>query len=257
MNIKCWVLSLALSLGFFAQTNEAHAQSMRTIRLPAAQVLGALSPYLESEFDTIIIANTASDGSSKDFVPFQHARVITKKSSNKPLFQRNSAGEIVAFNENNITNLEGLPLYVPISSGLAADGGIKTFSGIFRINLAKSISGLSTSKEAPMSYAVYIDAHYGSKVSGVAIHGTPTKNHDLLGVSRASHGCLRTYPKYAKIIYEFLIKNPDNTSKQLPMFDRYKNLPDEVVQLGGLGDEEGVKALFIIFNGYDTKTSLQ
>lgn len=220
----------------------------------AETVLDTLSPYLESQFDTIIIANTATTGSSADMIPFQHARILVKNSSELSFFKRDTNGKITGIIEENITTLEGLPQNVPISSGVAGNGGIRTFSGIFRVNVSRSKSHLKTSPGAGMSYAVYVDASYGKRASGVAIHGTPKKNHKKLGNVRASHGCLRTFPEYATIIYNHIIKNEAMKSQDAPKFKNLDNLPDGSVQSGGNGTEAGVKALFIIFDGYENQT---
>lgn len=255
MQFKRAFLSVVVVVSFLTLSHEANAQSIRATRLAADQVLDTLSPYLESSFDIVIIANTATGGAANDLIPFQHARLLIKRSSNKALFKRNSAGEIIGFNESNITTLQGLPKLIPISSGKPGDGGIKTFSGIFRVNLEKSKANKTTKVEAAMSYPIFVDVIYDGRASGLAIHGTPTKNHKLLGVSRDSHGCLRTLPKYAQLIYTYLINNPENISENLPAFNQYQNLPDENVQEGGLGAREGVRALFIIFNGYNAETA--
>lgn len=219
----------------------------------AEQVLSTLTPFLESQFDTIIIANTATNGSSGDMVPFQHARILIKKNSALKIFNRDANGKVVGILEENLTPLEGIPQLLPISSGVAGNGGIRTFSGMFRVNLKRSKSHLNTSPRAGMSYAVYADAHYGTRESGLAIHGTPQRNHHKLGKVRASHGCLRTFPDFAKVIYQHVIKNESLVSKDIPKFKNLDNLPDDSVQKGESGTEEGVRALFIMFDGFENQ----
>lgn len=214
------------------------------------EVMATLSPYLESQFDTIIIANTDTKGSTSDIIPHQHLRVLNKKTSSQPLFTRNTQNIITGIYESNVQNLEGLPTYVPVSSGVAGDGGIRTFSGIFPVNMSRTLSGSkSTHKEAAMSHSTYIRTFYSGRASGVAIHGTPTKNHKYLGVRRASHGCLRTYPDYAKIINSHVLSE-EMFSSAIPQFANSENLPNANVQSGTTGTMEGSKTLIIIFNGY-------
>lgn len=225
---------------------------VRKVFLTAGEVFATISPEIEEEFDVYIIANTAESGSDSDLIPFQHARFIVKKDSAAKIFKRNSQGQVVGIREGNATTLEGLPELLPISSGVAAKKSIRSFSGVFRVNHKKSKSNLSTWKEAPMSYGIYLDAFYPkeNRESGSALHGTPTANHDLLGLYRASHGCLRTYPKYAKIMYSYVIQNEAMYSEDLLDLDRTANLPTTDVQKGLLERRPGTRTLFIIFNGY-------
>ncbi|MCC6138884.1 MAG: L,D-transpeptidase [Bdellovibrionaceae bacterium] len=217
--------------------------------LTFSDVISSLTPYLESQFDTFIIGNTATEGASTDLVPFQHVRVLHKKDKTQPLFLR-TEGVVTGIHFNNVESIAGVPDLVPISSGKPGNNGIRTFSGIFRVSTKRSKSHLSTGKEAPMSYAVYIDARYtGGRESGIAIHGTPTRNHKLLGVSRASHGCLRTLPIIAKEIYTHVM-SPEMWSEELPKFDKFENFPSEEVMSGQTGTEPGTRTLFIIFNGH-------
>lgn len=225
---------------------------VRKVFLTAGQVFSTISPEIENEFDVYIIANTAETGSESDLIPFQHARFLLKKDPAAKIFKRNSQGQVTGIREANATTLDGLPKLLPISSGKEAHKSILSFSGVFRVNHKKSKNSLSTSKEAAMSYGIYLDAYYPSegRESGAAIHGTPTKNHDLLGNSRASHGCLRTYPAYAKLMYTYVIQNETMYSDDLLDLDRTANLPSPEAQAGLLEPRKGTRALFIIFNGY-------
>lgn len=214
------------------------------------EVMATFSTYLESQFDTVIIANTANNGSVAEIIPFQHLRVLNKKEVSKPLFIRNTAGQVVGIDETNLSTFEGLPALVPVSSGKSGDGGIRTFSGIFPINMEKTKNGSkSTNKEAAMSHSTYVRTFYSGRASGVAIHGTPTNKHKYLGVRRDSHGCLRTYPAYAKIINSHVL-SADMYSEAIPQFARSENLPNLSVQAGTSGTMEGSKTLIIMFDGY-------
>lgn len=213
-------------------------------------VMATFSIYLESNFDTVIIANTANNGSMGELIPYQHLRVLSKKEAEKPLFVRNREGQVVGIDESNVKSFEGLPALVPVSSGKAGDGGIRTFSGIFPINMEKTQNGSrSTNKEAAMSYSTYIRTFYSGRASGVAIHGTPTNKHKYLGVRRDSHGCLRTFPAYAKIINSHVL-SAEMYSEAIPQFARSENLPNLSVQTGDSGTMEGSKTLIIMFDGY-------
>lgn len=248
-------MKFVMSLCFvFSLVSVSHAE-VRGVFHTAGEVFATISPTIEEQFDSYIIANTQVSGAATDLIPFQHARYIVKKSPELKVFKRDSQGRITGFIENNITTLQGLPIFIPISSGVSGGGSIRSFSGVFRVNHSKSKSGLSTSKEAPMSYSMYVDAIYpGGRASGAAMHGTPTKNHRLLGKSRASHGCLRTYPNYSKLIYAHVIKNEEMYSDDLIEINRKTNLPGDEAQSGLLGTRSGTRTLFVIFNGYSQST---
>lgn len=230
---------------------------VRNVFHTADEVFAKVTPLIEEEFDSFIIANTLTSGSDTDLIPFQHARFIVKRSPDLKVFNRNAQGQITGIIENNVTTIEGLPKYIPISSGIAAKKSIRSFSGMFRVNHTKSKDSLSTKKEAGMSYAVYVDAYYTSenRESGAAIHGTPTANHSLLGHSRASHGCMRTYPAYAGLIYNYIIKTDALYADDLIDFNRTVNLPSVLVNKEGeVITRRGTRTLFLIFNGYSQKT---
>jgi lipoprotein-anchoring transpeptidase ErfK/SrfK len=247
-------LKVVFSLMFMSLVSTAQAE-VRGVFHTADEVFATVSPTIEEEFDAFIIANTLESGSANDLIPFQHVRYVVKKSPELKVFRRDDQGRIIGFLENNITTLQGLPQFLPISSGVSGSGSIRSFSGVFRINHRRSRDRLNTSREAPMSYAMYLDAIYPSgRESGAAMHGTPTKNHRLLGNSRASHGCLRTFPDYAKLIYSHLIQNDSMYSDDLIEINRRTNLPGPDAQNGLLGTRRGTRALFIIFNGYSQST---
>ncbi len=220
------------------------------------EVMSTLSPFLESKFETIIISNTATDGSTADIVPFQHLRVLNKINKNEPIFVRDrKTGMIKGLNFKNIQSLPGLPELVPVSSGISGKKKIRTFSGIFPIQMDKTFTGsTSTSHNALMSFPTYVKTYYSKKWSGVAIHGTPKKNHKHLGVRRDSGGCLRTFPEYAQIINSHVLSS-EMFSKSIPAFSTTQNLPNQSVQTGANGTMEGSKALIIMFNGYNNPTS--
>lgn len=222
--------------------------------VPFEQVVAHISPYLEEHFDTFIIGNTATSGSSSDIIPFQHVRVLHKKNNKKPIFKRKD-GVITGINFSNVAAIEGIPELVPVSTGTSGNKSIRTFSGVFRVNTERSKEKLNTSASAGMSYQVYIHAKYeGGRESGLAIHGTPKKNHKFLGQSRQSHGCFRTFPKIAKAIH-YHVMSDYRWSDALPKFDLYENFPSDDVMNGRLGTEAGSRTLFIIFNGYQNQAT--
>lgn len=217
--------------------------------LPLAQVLGTISPFLEERFDTFVLANTAEGGDQDRIIPAQHLRVL-HRAPGASAFLRSETGQIVGINEAGLQPIPGIPALVPISSGQQGPGSIRTFSGVFRLNLEATKSKLATSPEAPMSFSTYIDFIYeNGQASGVAMHGTPSANHRWLGRRRASHGCLRTYPAIARALRAHLMR-PERFASDLPRFFQREILPNAAVQSGQSGIRPGVKVLYIVFNGY-------
>jgi hypothetical protein len=210
------------------------------------EVLSRLSPFIESSFEMFFLVNTGTGGNESDFVPFQHIKVVRKIDSSLPAFTRDENGKITGLSEN-----AEIWATIPISSGRGSPH-ILTYSGIFRFNHIESKKriGSNESSEAPMSYSNYIDFIYNTGVEArVAIHGTPARNHHLLGKSRASEGCMRVLPKTAKLIRETLL-SPAMYSETLPAFDRRSQLPSADLMEGRVQNRPGVKALLAIFNGY-------
>lgn len=211
------------------------------------QLLPFLTPFVESQFDLFIFVNTERQGSSREFVPYQQVRVIRRSQPGSPLFARDSGNRVTGLSRE----AEDLGL-IPTSTGIPGDGGILTYSGVFRFNEKKSRSRMGTNESihAAMSYSMYIDYVYSSgRESGIALHGTPAANHHLLGRSRASHGCIRVVPGVARQLREMLF-HPAMRSETLPDFDRRSQLPSLDAIQGKAGVRPGVKALFFIFNGY-------
>lgn len=65
-----------------------------------------------------------------------------------------------------------------------------------------------------MPYAMFIDFDYGSRKSGIAIHGTRGRTEDYLG-RRASGGCIRLSVNNARVLY-YLIRT--NYAGMVPEF---------------------------------------
>ena len=210
--------------------------------LPFEKVQAHLSEFLESKFDVFILVNSSAKGSKSDFVPHQHMHIY-RRISDGPVFTRDSSKKLLGIGTaGEVWN------QFPVSTGNGR-GGIVTFSGIFRINHEWSRAKLNKNPEAPMSHQSYIDFSYGDRMSGVAIHGTPSGNHRFLGDSQRSHGCVRTLPKNAKEIRD-LIFAPTMFEQNLPAFDKLSVLPNESVMSGNAGVKPGYKALIIIFDGF-------
>lgn len=141
------------------------------------------------------------------------------------------------------------PFLLPISSGQRGKGSILTFSGVFQLNWDKIQTNYSTSLSAPMSHALYINYRYGQNGtwSGVAIHGTPPGNWSKLGITRASHGCVRTLPYVSEALRGILIDSTQFQARDLPALDPLSPWPR---YSGKTLREMRPKALIVIFDGY-------
>lgn len=230
----------------FAPDLQMRPASMNLKYWTFEQVVPYLSLYLESKFDMFFFVNTDTKGGSEDFVPFQHIKVVRRTKAGAALFERNERGIVTG-----LTPEAEIWDEIPISSGKGSPY-LLTYSGIFRFNHIESRKRIGTneSPEAHMSYSMYIDYVYNSgREARVAIHGTPSRNHHLLGKARASEGCMRVLPSTARTIRNLLL-SPQMWSEDLPAFVRTSQLPTPEVMKGQAPLRPGVKALVVIFNGF-------
>lgn len=236
------------------------------------------TPEIEAKFDVFLVINTEDANGQRPNngnigVPRQHLRVIVKShpgSNNVAhnVFRRNARGEIVGLNQANINeNVPGLAglnvvpksidgrydrlgfsYLVPSTTGAA--NYKKTSNGIYLVNEVRSDSHQARYDEAPMSYQTYIDTRYASgQESGIAIHGTPSRNHGLLGVRRGSHGCARVHPNHAKVLRDYL---ETLSQRQVPRLN-WQEWKSFELQPSPLATQmvNRIPVLFIIFNGYE------
>lgn len=247
-------------------------------------VMKSITPEIETHFDYFICVNTAkADSSPTNFVPAQFMSVIGRKRKGESIFERNSSLEIVGItnsaqkfqSEFFVNHLEEplkqsseyarrndidlnfqndqLPYALPVSSGSTGAGSILTISGAFQIHFAKTRDHQQNAIGSPMSHAMYIYYRYasGGRWSGIAVHGTPPGNWKRLGVSRASHGCVRTLPYVAKALRRAFVESSSFLSANLPEFDANSALP----KLTGKNiSESRPKAVIVLFEGYQRPT---
>lgn len=247
-------------------------------------VMKSITPEIEAHFDYFICVNTTkADSSPTNFVPAQFMSVIGRQRKGQSIFERNSSQEIVGITNNAqkfqsdffATHLEEplkqsseyarrndidlnfqndqLPYALPVSSGLTGSGSILTISGAFQIHFAKTRAHQQNTIGSPMSHAMYIYYRYasGGRWSGIAVHGTPPGNWKKLGVSRASHGCVRTLPYVAKALRRAFVESSSFLSANLPEFDANSALP----KLTGKNiSESRPKAVIVLFDGYQRPT---
>lgn len=110
------------------------------------------------------------------------------------VIERKDEGWHLAIHDPEYWEGKGEPAYSgPVSTGRAYPGDNRsgpTPPGVFNIDerAGRHRPGWGA---AGMYNTLYIDLHYSSgRVSGVALHGTPTHNLDKLGTAD-SHGCVR------------------------------------------------------------------
>lgn len=190
-----------------------------------------LHPGVEDETDIFYFVNSSHGQTAQQlknygfFIPSQHMVILRRLTRSIAVFSRGLDGQINGLNLSNV-EVASLPIdrngkidykqtpqfksypdsfrsstpFIPVSTGILGDGGIKTFSGIFRLNERRSNERrMNVAQSAPMQYSIYINAEYNrGQESGVAAHGTPPQNWHLLGKSAASHGCIRLQSDFSR-----------------------------------------------------------
>ncbi len=251
------------------------------------QVTAALTPEIEAHFQHFVLVNTAKfDIHATIDLPPQSMTILGRAADGGPVFVRGADGEAVDFTSEALhfrdqffsSRLQGAlaeamseaqargitlnPMVsenrglLPVSTGNEDGGeGIRTFSGVFQIQIAKTKAHVQESINDPMSYAQYIHHQYGvgGRWSGVAIHGTPPGGWRKLGQSRASHGCVRTLPPVAKVLRRYFFETASTKTAGLPEFSSSEVLP---VLTGRNFSEPRPHTLFIFFNGYKNPAQL-
>ncbi|WP_413290861.1 L,D-transpeptidase [Bdellovibrio sp. HCB337] len=261
-----------------------------TNKLTFEQVITSISPDMENDFDAFIFINSG-EGSHKiaQFPRGQRIKYFRRAVPGAPIFERNDNGQITGVQTQLIgnaiqTEAELAPYMNPAylkramdqegiltSTGISGGGGMRTFSGVYRVGRTEQVHGKG------MIYTMFIDYQYmlnqttAGKVSGIAIHGTPTGNVGRLG-NRASHGCARIEPNLSGVMRSLMFnrslspgmsytegvakfpKSGDgwNLQKQdLMDFNRYSQLPSPQEQVKDPSRvRPGYKALIILFDGY-------
>jgi hypothetical protein len=234
----------------------------RKVYLTYDEVMARFTPYIESQFDAFIIANSSDKiNAEATLVRPQHIMIVRKKTPGTPLFTRNGNGIINGLIQANVRSIDDrgeVPTIIPTSTG--ARRFLRSFSGIFEVNSSRSTQlntrNRRTNFKVPMSNALYLGYRYPERISYAAMHGTPLKNVRLLGKQRASHGCMRIHPMLAQKIFPAVM----SMTGDIPDFDWDYALPEKKFQLPNwrFGDSEptgvkkirGKKVLFLIFNGH-------
>lgn len=223
-----------------------------------------ITPVLEKEFDIFFIVNVDYEGRyrSSHEVPAQRMKILRKTKRNQKIFVRDESGTVIGIRNDVVGNngqsaFPGFSDLIKISSGAGHlstpnDFHDDTTTGIYRINdfLSKRqrYSYSKDNSEVPVMYhSLFYDLKYpDGNVSGLAIHGTNPSQYKYLGTQR-SHGCIRITIPQAKTLYENLIVS-NKFKGRVPDLDKTKRLKSENGEY-----RRGVKALFIIFYGYDLK----
>lgn len=258
--------------------DEASAEGVKFPYL--SELSGVFTADIEAKFDVFLVINTEDrvptvpSNIGNIEVPRQHVRVLVKKrpgtdSVDDNVFTRDDRGQITGVNNANLNEevpeLAGLnqvpssidgrydrlgfSYLVPSTTGAA--NFKKTSNGVYLVNEVRSNSiRQNRQTEAPMSFQTYIDTRYlGGQESGIAIHGTPSRNHRLLGVERGSHGCARVHPDHARTIRDYLTTL---TPRLVPRVN-WQEWKSYQLQPSPLAPQSvsRIPVLFIIFNGYE------
>lgn len=276
-----------IQLPVFYRTMQVY---FNTNKMPFEKVIENVSLDMEKEFDLFIFINTSEGSTKKDLFPRgQRIKYFRRTNPGTPIFARNKSGVISGLNRRHlgasIQTESELASYVNdsvratsmdadgilTSTGIASGGGMRTLSGIYRLGRTTQPHGQGMIYTMFIDYQYLIDEENPGKVSGMAIHGTPTSNVPRLG-SRASHGCARIEPNLAGVwrslmfnrtlkpgsIYtEGVRKFPQradgwNLEKEdLMDFNRFSQLPSQEEQVKNPDrTRPGFKALMILFDGY-------
>lgn len=102
---------------------------------------------------------------------------------------------------------------------------------------------------SPMPFAMFLDARYGNRKSGIAIHGAPPGSEGKLG-RRASGGCIRVAHRNAEQLFEWVT---NGLPGQIPNFawdkERSRTSAAGALRLkpdGNIATKRGFKALVVI-----------
>lgn len=246
-------------------------------RMPFEKVVAELSECMESEFDMIIVANTAASGQGINSLPAAQRIKYVRRAvpgSGVPLFQRRNDGMILDFNRSGVesgavvTQEELIPMVqskfgdaandilaksfdkqgnILTSSGRGGNNGILTFSGLFRLNPNKPEFGKGMIHNMYVKYQYANDNGEVVRDTGLAIHGTPVIQN--LG-KRDSHGCLRIHPKLANVWRDFVYKSKTFKHDQVLNMNTVSALPTDDVKSCQSGRSPGYRVLLMIFDGY-------
>lgn len=270
---------------------------LNTNKMPFEQVMAHLSSDMENDFDVFILINSSEEDTKKDLFPKgQRIKYFRRTAPGVPVFVRDEAGQIIGVNASevgqSIQTESELATYVNetvqqkamdsegilTSTGVPGSGGMKTFSGIYRLGRTQQAHGKGMIYTMFIDYTYLLDPNTVGKNSGLAIHGTPPSNVRHLG-KRASHGCARIEPNLAGVWRSLMlnrtlkpgdphtggiVKFPQkedwwNLHKEdLMDFNRHTQVPspEEQIKLP-TKTRPGYKALMILFDGYEKQgTSL-
>ncbi len=274
---------------FYFGISFSHAQVIQTgyrsVLHNFETVTKSLSLEIEESYELFIIINSAEGPTPTNaFLPNQHMLVVGKEFGASQVFTRDKNNVITGVAQNNLSLTDllesrlfakakasspvlGLPFewngleILPVSTGTRYH--FPTFSGIFQLNWSRSQKMQSHNYSDPMSNALYVGYFYHDdsiepqdfkknnrdRVSYLAIHGTPQENWNLLGRTRASHGCARSLPHFSEGIFRVVESLP---AKKVINLDWNYELPH-------VDKAEPYRltkpVLIIIFNGYESQST--
>ena len=230
------------------------------------QVTSYLTPKVESSFDTFILVNVKYQkwGEPDDYLPPQRMQVLRRAYAGQNIFTRDGDSVVNGVNVEALgatdenPALEGFPALIKVSTGAGGRAPdpqpyVDTFSGMFRMNHTKSEA---KPHQQGMIWSMFVDVKYSSgKMSGIAIHGTPSANYAKLGTQQ-SHGCVRIRQKYSKPLYHFLLSDEIYEQDLVTFNNRERLGPLLRDDNGDYVTRPGQKVLMIFFYGYDGQQGL-
>ena len=222
-------------------------------------------------------------------LPAQHLTIIRRINSGQPIFKRDAQNNVTDFNFDNIQlatlqkndvnkiDFKSSPVfnrqsdlnststtYIPVSTGTRAGSSILTFSGIFRINEARTNTKRKSSNTIndPMQNSVYINTEYNDGTeSGVALHGTPSRFWNQLGENQSSHGCVRLQTNFSAWNQNLLFDKKQNGEltpraellSDVHLWNRRDLYPPTEKNFKTLPTGKKLKVLVVLFDGYQSQ----
>lgn len=175
-------IALFASVAVFAICSSAHAETTTVVAVadPAATESSLVGPQaIDAALPPAAQAPAETEEAAAPLPPPEPTLFATIDLTNQTMTVSDASGEIARWK---------------ISS---ARGGYKTPTGTYTPHYTARMHYSKQYHFSPMPYSVFFN-------QGVAVHGT----NDLRNLGRpASHGCVRSHPRNAKIFYDLVQKH--------------------------------------------------
>lgn len=274
-----------------AASSNVHQVIERRFFKDYLEVIANLHSEVEAETELVYLVNTSDKRNScvdlKGLsIPNQHMIMVQRIARDVPMFMRqngrivgiNPAGAKVAvlaktpaginfavtprFVTLSQMNPASETAFIPVSTGTPGGNRILTYSGIFRINERRTndMRKSTNTSSDPMQNSVYINGEYTEgREARLALHGTMKKAWDLLGVSRASSGCIRLHTDFSVWNQRLLFDREHSAagnliprsefSGEVHVWNRRDHYPPSAQEYRSLPRAQKLKVLVVFFDG--------